>query len=191
MLYSHRFQLKKLKRKFIIPSILISVGIISVALIVICQTTIPPAEVDTSWISTVEQMIENAKPYPPNNSSLSHPANPEYLNVYLQENGTSRLIYYGNGGELSDYLNQLLESANLEKNHRVGELYISKVMANDKVVTLSYNLTMLSNMADSTKRFYQGYFILQDNLDEGLSGAIFAREIHYSDSHLSLWVKTK
>jgi hypothetical protein len=50
---------------------------------------------------------------------------------------------------------------------------------------------MLSNMAGSTKRFYQGYFILQDNLDEGLTGAILTRQIPYVDSRLSLWVKTK
>lgn len=183
-------QLKSLKRKFIILSILISVGIISVVLVAVCQTTRPPAEVDTSWISTVEQMIENAKPYPPDNSSLSPPGYPEYLNVYLQENGTSRLIYYGTGSELSDYLDQLLESVNVEENHRVGELFLGKVMANDKVVELSYNQTMLSSTG-STKRFYQGYFVLQDNLGEGLTGAIFARDLYYSDSHLSLWVKTK
>jgi hypothetical protein len=99
------------------------VGIIIVALAAVYIATIPPAEVDTSWISTVEQMIENAKPYPPNNSSQV--SNPEYLNVYLQENGTSQLIYYGTGSDLSDYLDQLLESVNLEKNHRVSEVYIA------------------------------------------------------------------
>jgi hypothetical protein len=165
------------------------VGIIIVALAAVYIATIPPAEVDTSWISTVEQMIENAKPYPPNNSSLI--SNPEYLNVYLQENGTSQLIYYGTGSDLSDYLDQLLESVNLEKNHRVSEVYISNIMANDKVAVLQYNQTMLSSTAYSNKRFYEGYFILQDNLDEGLTGAIFARPIYYSDTHLSLWFKTK
>ena len=171
-------------------------GIIIVALAVYVAT-IPPAEVDTSWISTVEQMIENAKPYPPNNSSQV--SNPEYLNVYLQENGTSQLIYYGTsqliyygtGSDLSDYLDQLLESVNLEKNHRVSEVYISNVMANDRVAVLQYNQTMLSSNAYSNKRFYEGYFILQDNLDEGLAGAIFARPTYYSDTHLSLWFNTK
>jgi hypothetical protein len=165
--------------------------IISITLAAFSKMNMPPSEVDTSWISTVEQLLKDAKPYPPNNSSLSPPGYPQHLNVYLQENGTSTLIYYDTSSELSDYLDQILQSVDLEKNHTVSELFLSKVMEKDRVVELSYNQTMLSNMADSTKRFYQGYFILQDNLDEGLTGAIIARQIPYVDSTLSLWVKTK
>jgi hypothetical protein len=126
-----------LKWQLFVVAILISVILISITLVAFSQRNRPPSEVDTSWISTVERLIKEAKPYPPSNSSLSPPGYPEHLNVYLQENGTSTLIYYDTSSELSDYLDQISQSVDLEKNHMVSELFLSKVMEKDRVMELS------------------------------------------------------
>jgi hypothetical protein len=178
-----------LKRIIIILSTLI---LVSILVVVYLFNSAPsePTQVDTSWISTVEQLLQEAQPYPPNNSSLSHPANPQILNVYLNENGTEQLIYYGSGSNLSNYLYDLMESVNVERDPTVAEYYLSKVMLNDKVVSLHYNLTLVSQNY-SSQRFYVAYFVLEDNLNEGLTGAIFVRNTQASLGHLSFWVKAK
>ncbi len=38
-----------------------------------------------------------------------------YCNMYLAENGTEQLIYYGNGDELSSYLGNILNNATIQK----------------------------------------------------------------------------
>ncbi len=170
--------------------------IVIVAALVVCVVlvygfySLPPANgpIDTSWIATVEQMLEEVKPYPLNNS-LSHPANPEMLNVYLTENGSEQLIYYGNGSALSNYLYELKESINYEKDSTVSEYYLGRVMAASKVVSIHYNMTWAKQNYPS-QRFYGAYFVLEDNLDEDLTGAIFVRNVNENIGHLSIWFKT-
>lgn len=170
--------------------------IVIVAVLVVCVILIyglyswtPASEpIDTSWIATVEQMLEEAKPYPLN-SSLSHPANPEMLNVYLTENGSERLIYYGNGSALSNYLYELKESVNYKNDSTVSEYYLGKVMAANKVISIHYNPEWAKQNYPS-QRFYDAYFVLEDNLEEDLTGAVFVRNAHENIGHLSIWFKT-
>jgi hypothetical protein len=171
--------------------------IVTVASLVVCVILVyafyswPPASgpIDTSWIATVEQLLEEAKPYPPNNSSLSHPANPEMLNVYLNQNGSEQLIYFGNGSALSNYLYELKESVNLQKDSTVSEYYLGEVMAANKVVSIHFNKAWAKQNYPSL-RFYDAYFVLENNSNENLSGAIFVRNAHVNIGHLSLWFKT-
>jgi hypothetical protein len=138
-----------------------------------------------SWIAPVEQMLQEAKPYPTNNS-LSHPANPDVLNIYLNENGTQQLVYYGEGDNFSRYLTSLMEQVNVDGTRKVGEVYLGKIMQADKVVSLNYNLTMLST-EKSTQKFYTAYFVINDTLKENLTGAIFVRNVDAQLGHLRLW----
>ena len=150
-----------------------------------------PPQIDNSWIPTVEQLLQDAKPYPPNNSSLSPAANPEDINVYLAENGSEQLIYYGDGSNLTDYLTGLMENVSYQKVARVSEVFLGEVMQNDTVVTLNYNIATV--IADHpTQRFYEAYFVLQDNQNMGLTGAIFVRSTQpLKDGHLGMWFITK
>jgi hypothetical protein len=138
-----------------------------------------------AWVAPVEQMLKEAKPYPTNNS-LSHPANPEVLNIYLNQNGTQQLVYYGEGDNFSSYLTGLMEQINVEGTQKVSEVYLGKIMQTDKVVNLNYNLTMLST-EKSTQKYYSAYFVLEDNLNENLTGAILVRNVDAQFGHLRLW----
>ncbi len=176
-----------MKRKIIIISTLILAGIL-VAVYIFSSMPHGSIQEDTSWISSVEQLLEEAKPYPSNNS-LSQPDSPQILNVYLNENGTEQLIYFGNGSNLSVYLHDLAESLNVEKDSTVAEYYLAEVMQADKVVSLSYNMTLVTQSYPS-QRFYDAYFVLKDNLTENLTGAVFLRNAHQPNlGHLSLWAK--
>jgi len=171
--------------------------LIAAALLVVCVVlaygfySFPPATgpVDVSWITTVERMLEEAKPYPPNNYSLSPAGTPENLNVYLNENGNETLIYFGDGSNLSAYLHDLAESVNVEVDSTVAEYYLGRVMQANKVVSLHYNITLVTQSYPS-QRFYDAYFVLEDNLNENLTGKIFVRNAHQPNlGHLSLWAK--
>ena len=192
---STTIQVANLRRKVVIFIALAVASIFIVSSILVYQLTSGPAEnppqIDTSWIPVVEQLLQDAKPYPPDNSSLSPAANPEVINVYLAENGSEQLIYYGDGSNLSNYLTALMESVNYQKVPRVSEVFIGEVMQNDTVVNLNYNITMvLAN--NPTQRFYAAYFVLQDNQNVGLTGAIFVRSTQpLKDGHLGMWMITK
>ena len=136
-------------------------------------------------------MLQDAKPYPSDNSSLSPLGTPEVINVYFAENGSERLIYYGDGNNFTNYLTDLMESVNYQKVARVSEVFLGEVMQNDAVVNLTYNITMV--MADHpTQRFYEAYFVLQDNQNMDLTGAIFVRSTQpLRDGHLGMWFIAK
>jgi len=111
------------------------------------------------------------------------------LNVYLRENGSERLIYFGNGSTLSNYLYELKESVNFKKDSPVDEYYLGKVMEANKVISIHFNMTWAKQNYPSL-RFYDAYFVLEDNLNEDLTGAIFVRNAQVNIWHLGLWFKT-
>jgi hypothetical protein len=135
-------------------------------------SALPSYQIDTSWIIDAKQLVQNYQPYT-NNS------NPEvtlsYCNMYMAENGAEQLIYYGNGDTLSTYLGDLLRNATVEKGS-TSEDYLARVLANDMVVVLTYRVSILG-MQHPEAKYYQGYFILEDNLNEGLRGMVIAREM--------------
>jgi hypothetical protein len=142
--------------------------------------------VDVSWISTVEQMLLDSQPYPESNTYFD----PEILNIYLNENGSEQLVYSGGGNNLSSYLTALMESVNDQRDSTVAEYDLAKILQADKVVSLRYNQTFVSKNCLSM-RFYSAYFVLQDNLKQDLTGAIFVRPTDYRLGHLNLYFITQ
>ena len=140
------------------------------------------SQVDLSWIEPANNLLRNYKAYPNETQYTNPEVTLSARNMYLVENGSEQLIYYGNGDTLSLYLGDLLKEANMQKGP-VSEDYLSKVLANDKVVTLRYRSSIL-HIIDSETKYYTGYFILEDNLNDSLKGTIIAREIAVS---LVLW----
>ncbi len=130
--------------------------------------TVTNPQIDSSWVETVNNLLKTYETYP----NQTQYANPEVTlsacNMYLVENGSEQLIYYGNGDPLSVYLGELLKKTNIQKN-AVSEGYLDKVLANDRVIILNYRLSIL-HMIDSDAKYYAGYFILEDNLSEDLDG---------------------
>ncbi len=134
------------------------------------------AQIDTSWTETVKIRLQNYQSYPESVAQSSPDVTISYCNVFVAENGTEQLIYYGNGNELSSYLGELLKDATLQKGTASEEL-VNRVLENDTVVILTYRASVLHLMNPDAK-YYKAYFILQDNLNEGLKGTIIANEIN-------------
>lgn len=187
-------QVANLKRKAVIVIALALAGVLIVSFILVYELTSrpeTPPQIDNSWIPTVEQLLQDAQPYPPDNSSVNVADNPQDITIYLTENDSQQLIYYGSGNNFTTYLTGLMENVSYEKVARVSEVYLGEVMQNDKVVTLNYNIATV--IADHpNQRFYEAYFVLQDNQNMGLTGAIFVRSTQpLRDGHLGMWFITK
>jgi hypothetical protein len=72
---------------------------------------VSPTLVDISWVETVNNMIENYNPYPNTTDPGVFLA---YCRLYLAENGTENLVYYGNPDTLGGYLTDLLRRDTLD-----------------------------------------------------------------------------
>jgi hypothetical protein len=79
----------------------------------------------------------------------------------------------------------LLLKANLQlqQNGSVSSEFLDRVLASDKVVAIFYRGSTLQ--FGGQQRFYTGYFVLKDNLNENLLGRFIAEEV--GKQGLSLW----
>jgi hypothetical protein len=146
-------------------------------------------QIDTSWVENVNQMVKEVTPYP---NGYSDPALLlSYCRVYLIENGTSELIQYDatSNQTLSTYLTNLLIKANLQlqPSGSISSDFLDRVLASDKVVATNYRLSTLQ--FGGQQRFYVGYFVLKDNLNEDLVGKIIVGEVQKQG--YSLWAISK
>jgi hypothetical protein len=168
-------------KRAVLTILLITVIALSGALIGYYWANLNNRQIDTSWVAKAEGLLQGYQPYN-NTQPNSLDVTLAYCNMYLVENGTEQLIYYGNGDALSTYLGELLENATVQKG-TVNQDHLDRVLATDRAVILSYRISILA-MSDPTAKYYMGYFILEDDLNEGLEGTIIAREI--SSNGLSL-----
>ena len=161
------------------------VVVIALSSFVVAYYWYKSTQIDTSWIQTVNNSLPNYPPYS-NQTESNIEGTIEYCRVYLSENGTEQLIYYGNGGTLGQYLTNLLKDANIRIGS-ISETKVTEVLGRDKVVTMAYRPSVL--MFGGQQRFYEGYFVLEDNLNEGLSGKIITVEV--GKQGYSLWAISK
>lgn len=140
---------------------------------------------DTSWVGSVNQMLENYSSYP-NGTEQSNPnVLASYCRVYLYENGTSGLIEFGDLGSnqtLSLYLNNLLNETNVQLNP-ISEGSLNNALANDKIVEIVYRGG--TQMFGGQQQFSVGYFVLNDTANQGLTGTIITQEV--GSSNYSVW----
>ena len=158
---------------------LITVSVSALAYILTYQNSTPPM-----WISKANAMLQDYEPLKDEqqndpNVTLS------FLNMYLVESGNQQLIYCGNGDELSKLLGDLLNNQTQTKGS-VDQEFLDKILSNDKVLILTYRISILA-MINPQAEYYQGYFILEDNLNKSFEGAIIARGIQ--TGHL-VWLGT-
>jgi len=139
---------------------------------------VSPTLIDISWVETVNNMIEN---YNPCSNTTDPGVFLAYCRLYLAENGTENLVYYGNPDTLGGYLTDLLRRINVQKMSSVTEEFLDNVLVNGKVAIIDYRLSVIPQ----SQKFYAGYFILEDNLNGGLVGSIVMRA-RQTDA-LSVW----
>jgi hypothetical protein len=150
----------------------------------------PPAqngsviEVDKSWVENVNNLLEEAKPYP-DESGLSWTL-AEY-SVFLHENGTAQLVTWASPSDaLGPYFESLLQRVSFCTDNLVNEEFVDSVLASNKVVDFEYRHP--SSDFHLWGNFLTGLFILEDNLSEGLQGTILVRQLNDEKAVWSSWI---
>ncbi len=169
-----------MKKKTFIAVIIILVLAISFLLVGLYWANLGNHQIDTSWVAKAKELAKNYSPITTNFTTPDVAIS--YCNMYLVRNGSEQLIYYGNGDTLSKYLGDLLNGPTIDKG-TVSQDYLDKVLAKDEVVILGYRKSIFAP-SHPTAKYYMGYFILEDNLNQGPFGTIIGREISTSNLHL-------
>jgi hypothetical protein len=162
----------------------LSIGIIIIVLAVsslavgIYWVTLSNNQIDTSWIANLTQYLDDAKPYP--QLKVDYALNAYAIN--LLENGTSTFVNASNGNNFSSYLLSVMSRANNQLNDSVSNDFVTKLAQNDKIVYLRSRLG--TNFTQAGTFVWDTYFVLEDNLNQGLKGTIF---IEHDINNIRMW----
>jgi len=148
-------------------------------------TGLPITERDTSWISKVNSLLEESKPYP---DEYTKPPI-IWFHIYLYENGTEQLVDAGEAdNEFVVYLQDLLLRVDGQRNISITQEFVNKVLATNKVLMLTERMYHDFHL---WKNFGRALFVLEDNLNEDLEGIIIVRETIEGNWRWSRWEITK
>lgn len=140
-------------------------------------------EIDTSWVGKLDEYLNEAQPYPapPDSWDLS-----DHF-IHLFEDGKSYLVEYSCGGtNLVAFLENLADKADAEIDVTINEGFLDRITAFDKVVSLTYRNQFISPSGHGNV-----WFILQDNLNEGLNGTVVLAQTINNKEELSIWAILK
>jgi hypothetical protein len=140
-------------------------------------------EIDTSWVGKLDEYLNEAKPHPapPDSWDLS-----DHF-IHLFEDGKSYLVEYSCGGtNLVAFLENLADKADAEIDVTINEGFLDRITAFDKVVSLTYRNQFISPSGHGNV-----WFILQDNLNEGLNGTVVLAQTINNEEELSIWAILK
>jgi hypothetical protein len=141
-------------------------------------------EIDTSWVGKLDEYLNEAKPYPTPPDSWDF--NDHF--IYLFEDGKSYLVEYSCGGtNLVAFLKNLTDKADAKTDVTINEGFLDRITAFDKVVSLTYQNQFMSSSGPLGKV----WFILQDNLNEGLNGTLILSQTINNKEELSIWAILK
>jgi hypothetical protein len=141
-------------------------------------------EIDTSWVGKLDEYLNGAKPYPapPDSWDFS-----DHF-IYLFEGGKSYLVEYSCGGtNLVAFLENLTDKADAKIDVTINEGFLDRITASDKVVSLTYRNQLIS----PSRQLGKVWFILQDNLNEGLNGTVVLSQTINNKEELSIWAILK
>jgi hypothetical protein len=142
---------------------------------------LPITERDTSWISKVNSLLEESKPYP---DEYTKPPI-IWFHIYLYENGTEQLVDAGEAdNEFVVYLQDLLLRVDGQRNSSITQEFVNKVLATNKVLMLTERMYHDFHL---WKNFGRALFVLEDNLNEDLEGIIIVRETIEGNWKWSRW----
>ena len=170
-----------MKKKLLI-SIIIAIIVVSALTV---GFSLNNKQKDESWVGSVTQTLGNYSLYP-NGTEQSNPAIlASYCRVYLYENGSSGLVEFGDlnsNQTLSVYLNNLLTKVNSKLNP-ISADSLNRILTSDKVLEIIYRGA--TQQFGGQQKFQVGYFVLSDNLNEGLTGTVITQEV--GSQSLSVW----
>jgi hypothetical protein len=174
-----------MKKMLLIIIIIVTILVISILATGYYWNSLNSKQKDASWVGTINQMLENYSSYPNSTEQNNPNVLASYCRVYLFENKTSDLVEFGdlNSNQmLSVYLNNLLTKVNTQIN-TISADSLNKTLTNDKVVEIIYRGA--THQFGGQQKFQVGYFILSDDLNEGLTGTVITQEV--GSQSLSVW----
>jgi len=145
-------------------------------------TLIDLSLIDSSWIDTLNRLLEETEPYPYPNVTPGC----EMVRIYLHDNGTSQIVTLNDESQLHYYLRSLLLQVNVQINNSFTDGFAMRVLARDRLVELEYRLPR--NTTTLFQCLRGAFFILDDNLNEGTQGTILVQQ---GVGEWSLWAIAK
>ena len=133
---------------------------------------------DTSWISDVENFIDDVRP--------SDPIESFGMGLYgyyftLRNNGEVELLYHvmdehNTNDSFVLYLQNLIYKANNVLNSSVGEEFREEIFRNNRVLNVNFGTNFEETVGQETSTFTYAWFILEDNLNKNLKGTIIIKQ---------------
>ena len=146
--------------------------------------------VNDSWIVNVNQFLEKATPYPEWKQEYTLVD----LTLTLFENGTNQFVGAEGVGlvtnNFTEYLQSLLLRVNIQMNPNVDNSSLQKILNTDRSVELYSRLGSLPlGITNASNTHYRSaLFVLEDNLNLGLTGKIMVENLNGTNSW---WAITK
>ena len=141
-------------------------------------------EIDASWISKLDEYLNEAQPYPPPPSDWDLS---DYY-VHLFENGKEYWVEYScDKTNLVTFLENVTDKADAEIDATIDTSFLNRITASDKVVSLTYRFHSIL----PSRHLSKAWFILQDNLNEGLTGTVVLSQTLNNEEELSIWAILK
>jgi hypothetical protein len=153
----------------------------------IIQPTIPASnEIDASWITVVNQYLNDSMPYP------AWKIDPYSLNAYsmfLSKNGTGTFVGASNGNDFSAYLLSIISKANKQLNDSVPDSYVQSITQSGTV--LKFNVRLSTMFTQGGFHAWDFYFVLDDTLNHELNGLVFVEHDVDNTRMWQSWAITK
>jgi len=159
---------------------LILIGVSALIGVFVNQTN---GERDISWIENVNEFIEELKPFPdPDPLGKPYPRSPNLFHMY--ENETWQLIWHGGTTDSVIYLKSLLNQVNNKINGSVTWDFIDKILTSNNVLRLEFRF---DEDFRSVKTVQNAYFVLDDNLNMSMKGAIIIDRHIIGEGRFNIW----
>jgi hypothetical protein len=164
-----------LKRRKIIAICIIAV--LAVSLILVAYDSYRNMQIDTSWIETANSMLKDYPSYINDTQIEIADWTFSAVQVHLLENGTKRILYFGNRDSLYNFLISVLDQASIQKG-TLSEAQLNQSLTSSKAVeiTCRFLITVRSH------HYSEVYFILESNQE--IRGTIIAKDNQSSNINI-------
>jgi hypothetical protein len=160
------------KRKLVIALTIIAV--LSIVLSLFGYNWYRSIQIDSSWIETAESMLNDYHSF----VNVTQVPNLDWIfslvKLHLLENGTDRILYFGGGDNLTNYLISVLDQASIQKG-TISDTQLEQVLASSKVLEITFRL----NIEIQSHHYNPIYFILESQ-NQNLSATIILKDTQSS-----------
>ena len=174
--------MKKSTSLFVLASvillIIISVVLVGAIFVAFFGFDLSDGGRDTSWISDVENFIDEVRPSEPVESWGMGLFG--YYFTLLDYGGTELLYHVTDEHNTNDsfvlYLQNLIYKANNVLNSSVDEEFAEEIFLNNRVLKVNFGTNFEETVGQETSKFTYAWFILEDNLNKNLKGTIIIKQ---------------